>query len=215
MIITVQKPLDDILEMTRDFEKLFLVGCGTCATECQTGGEREVRGMAQKLEKIEKTVTGYTVIESACDKRQARVELRRNRRAIEKADALLVFACGTSVQVVTDLSGKLCVPGCDTKFIGMTERMTRFYERCRACGSCILFETGGICPIARCGKSLLNGPCGGQSKGKCEVGGWKNDCAWILIYKRLKELGRLGEFRRYRPPKDYSVISSPGEIVRR
>jgi len=215
MIITIQKPFDKILEMTKGFNKLFLIGCEICATECQTGGETEVKAMIEKLKEAGKTVTGYTVIESVCDERRTRLELKKNEEAIAKADALLIMSCGTAVQVATDLSKKMCIPGCDTEFIGMIERIGRFYERCRACGDCILFETGGICPIARCGKGMLNGPCGGQSKGKCEVGGWKKDCAWVLIYNRLKELDKLDEFRRYRPPKDYSLIASAREVVYR
>jgi len=88
----------------------------------------------------------------------------------------------------------------------------KFYETCRACGDCLLHETGGICPITRCAKSLLNGPCGGQSKGKCEVGGGKNDCAWVLIYNRLKERNRLDLFTKFRPPRDYRVSEHPREL---
>ncbi len=213
MIITVQKPDDEIQRTLYGLDKLFLVGCGTCATECKTGGEDEVKSASSKLAGMGKTVTGYTVVESVCDHRLTRLELKRKSSAVEASDAIVVLACGTATQTVAELSKKTAVPGCNTQFIGAIERIGRYYERCRACGDCILFETGGICPIARCGKSLLNGPCGGQAKGKCEVGGWKNDCAWVLIYNRLRDNGRLDLFKKYRPPKDYSQMVAAREVV--
>jgi hypothetical protein len=199
--------------MIGNLNKLFLVGCGTCATECKTGGEEEVKSYASKLEKMGKSVTGQIIVESVCDQRLTRLGLKRNSPAVEASDAILVLACGTATQTVAELSKKNAIPGCNTQFIGTVERIGRYYERCRACGDCILFETGGICPIARCGKSLLNGPCGGQAKGKCEVGGWKNDCAWILIYNRLYDAGRLDLFKKYRPPKDYSLMGNAREVI--
>jgi rRNA maturation endonuclease Nob1 len=213
LIITVQKPDEEIAQMINGLSKLFLVGCGMCATECKTGGEEEVKLFRSKLEKMGKTVTGYVVVESVCDQRLTRIDLRKNKAAVDSSDAIVVLACGSATQTVTELSKKLTIPGCNTQFIGTTERIGRYFERCRACGECVLFETGGICPIARCGKGLLNGPCGGQAKGKCEVGGWKNDCAWILIYNRLQELGRLDLFKKYRPPKDYSQMAAAREVV--
>ncbi|MEM4251005.1 MAG: methylenetetrahydrofolate reductase C-terminal domain-containing protein [Candidatus Bathyarchaeia archaeon] len=199
--------------MLLGFDKVFLIGCGTCATECKTGGEEEVKAFKTKLEDIGKTVTGHVVVESVCDQRLTRLDLRRNSEAIDAAGAIVVLACGTATQTVSELSGKTTIPGCNTQFIGAIERIGRYYERCRACGDCVLFETGGVCPIARCGKGLLNGPCGGQAKGKCEVGGWKNDCAWILIYNRLRDTGRLDLFKKYRPPKDYSQFAAAREVV--
>ncbi|MBS7650701.1 MAG: methylenetetrahydrofolate reductase C-terminal domain-containing protein [Candidatus Bathyarchaeia archaeon] len=213
MIITTLKPEDEIFRMVGGFKKLFLVGCGTCATECKTGGEDEVKAFKSRLENYGKKVTGYIIVESVCDQRLTRLDLKRNNANVEESDAILVLACGTATQTVAELSGKITIPACNTQFIGTIERIGRYYERCRACGDCVLYETGGICPIARCGKSLLNGPCGGQAKGKCEVGGWKNDCAWILIYNRLRDEGRLDLYRKYRPPKDYSQMTSAREVV--
>jgi len=213
LIITVQKPDEDIQRMLSGLNKIFLVGCGTCATECKTGGEEEVKAFKAKLEKMGKRVTGQIIVESVCDQRLTRLDLKRNNEAVDSADAILVLSCGTATQTVSELSKKTTIPGCNTQFIGTIEKIGRYYERCRACGDCILFETGGICPIARCGKALLNGPCGGQAKGKCEVGGWKNDCAWILIYNRLHDADRLDLFKRYRPPKDYSQIAAAREVI--
>jgi len=213
LIITVHKPDEEIRQMTEGLVKLFLVGCGTCATECKTGGEEEVKAAKAKLEQMGKKVTGYVIVESVCDQRLTRLDLKKNRAAVDAADGILVLSCGTATQTVADQSKKITVPGCNTQFIGTVERIGRYFERCRACGECVLFETGGICPIARCGKGLLNGPCGGQTKGKCEVGGWKNDCAWVLIYNNLRDSGRLDLFKKYRPPKDYSQMAAAREVI--
>ncbi|RLI27652.1 MAG: hypothetical protein DRO46_05215, partial [Candidatus Hecatellales archaeon] len=132
---------------------------------------------------------------------------------LEGIDAILSLACGIGVQVLNEVFPQLpTYPGNDTIFNGMQEKEGGiFEERCKACGSCILGETGGICPIARCSKSLLNGPCGGCFEGKCEVtfNGEKHDCAWYLIYQRLKELGRLEDFKKLRPLKDWSLLVGP------
>jgi len=201
MIITKQKPFEKIEEMTQPYSEVFIVGCGTCSTSCQTGGEKEVAEMAEKLGE---KVVGTTVVEEPCDIRVCRRDLKAHREALKRADAVLVLSCGSGVQTVAEFTGKIVLPGLDTCFIGETERLGRFYDRCRACGDCILDETGGICPITRCPKSLLNGPCGGQVEGKCEVGDYKDDCAWVLIWKKLKEQDRLDLFTRFRPPRDHS-----------
>lgn len=200
MIITKKKPDEEIEEMTRPFGKLFVVGCGTCSTSCQTGGEEQV---AEMVEKLGDRVIGSAMVEEPCDLRIDRRDLKKHRDAIKEADAIVVMSCGVGVQTVGDYSGKIVLPASDTVFIGETERIGKFYDRCKACGECILDETGGICPITRCPKSLLNGPCGGQVEGKCEVGEYKDDCAWVLIWERLKEQDRLDLFMKFRPPRDY------------
>ena len=201
MIITRMKPFEEVQEMTEPFEKIFIVGCGTCSTSCQTGGEEQVAEMAEKLGD---KVVGTAMVEEPCDIRIDRRDLKAHKAEIGGADAILVMSCGVGVQTLGDYSGKIVLPASDTLFIGETERIGKFYDRCMACGECILDETGGICPITRCAKGLLNGPCGGQVEGKCEVGEYTNDCAWVLIYDRLKEQDRLDLFMKFRPPRDYS-----------
>ena len=200
MIITKKKPDEEIEEMTKPFGKLFVVGCGTCSTSCQTGGEEQV---AEMVEKLGDKVIGSAMVEEPCDLRINRRDLKKHRDAIKEAEAIVVMSCGVGVQTVGDYSGKIVLPASDTVFIGETERIGKFYDRCKACGECILDETGGICPITRCPKSLLNGPCGGQVEGKCEVGEYEDDCAWVLIWERLKEQDRLDLFMKFRPPRDY------------
>jgi len=201
MIITRNKPFEEIQKMTEPFEKIFIVGCGTCSTSCQTGGEEQVAEMSEKLGD---KVVGTAMVEEPCDLRIDRRDLRAHRDTIGESDAILVMSCGVGVQTVGDYTGKVVLPASDTLFIGETERIGKYYDRCAACGECVLHETGGICPITRCAKSLLNGPCGGQVEGKCEVGEYEDDCAWILIYNRLKEQDRLDYFTIFRPPRDHS-----------
>lgn len=210
MIITKQKPFEKIEEMTRPYGKIFIIGCGTCATSCQTGGEDEVAEMTQKLGE---KVIGTAMVEEPCDRRIDRKDLKPHRDTLKAADAILVLSCGSGVQTLADFTGKIVLPGLDTCFIGETERIGKYYDRCSACGDCILDETGSICPINRCPKGLLNGPCGGQVEGKCEVGEYKNDCAWVLIWKRLKEQDRLDLFTTFRPPRDHSRKVLLTEVV--
>lgn len=217
MIIVRQKPLKEIFKMTTDFEKLLIVGCDGCASIIQVGGERQAVVLKSLLE-MEKKVKGENApsteaisILRQCDRQIAATALNP---MIDDYDAVVCLGCGVGVQTLADLyESKIIIPANDTMFLGMHDtKVEKFYEICRACGDCILFETSGVCPITRCAKSLLNGPCGGQAKGKCEVGGWKNDCAWILIYNRLKERNRLDLFAKFRPPKDYRISEHPREL---
>lgn len=214
MIITEQKPLEEILEMLKPFKKVFIIGCGECATICQTGGEEQVKQMAEDVENAGKEVTGTVIVEIPCDARILRRDTRTLMDVIKSSDVILCMTCGAGVQDIVEHLRKPSIPALNTKFLGVIERIGEFYERCRACGECILYETGGICPIVRCPKGMLNGPCGGMYDGKCEVGGYKRDCAWVLIYNRLKELGMLDLFRSYRPPRDNSKLNvEPRDII--
>jgi len=201
MIITEQKQMEEIQEMIAPYGKLFIVGCGTCSTSCKTGGEDEVKEM---VERLGGRVAGWAMVEDPCDLRLDRRDLKEHREQIADSDAILVMACGAGVQTVGEYSKKIVLPALNTLFIGETKRLGRFHDMCRACGDCILDETGGICPLTRCAKGLLNGPCGGQVKGKCEVGDYENECAWVQIYDRLKEQDRLDLFTVFRPPRDFS-----------
>lgn len=212
LIITVQKPLEEIMKMLEDLDKIVIVGCNTCSALCQTGGEEEIKEIVEKL-KGEKRILGTIAVETPCDVRISKRDLRALKKPIEEADAILAMTCGVGVQCIADLTQKNVVPALDTKFLGMVERVGRFYERCKMCGSCTLFDTGGICAISRCPKGLLNGPCETMSDGKCEVGGWKNDCVWALIWDRLNQLGRVDSFKKYQPETDGSLKATLGELV--
>jgi hypothetical protein len=217
VIIVQQKPLKDIFEMIQGFRSLLIVGCDGCASIIQVGGLRQAEILKSLLE-MEKKVKGEKVPEvkaisilRQCDRQIAATALNP---LVKDYDAVVCLGCGVGVQTLAELYGEEpIIPANDTKFLGMHDtKAEKFYEVCRACGDCILFETGGICPLTRCAKSLLNGPCGGQASGKCEVGGWKNDCAWILIYNRLKDRNRLDLFTKFRSPRDYRISEHPREL---
>ena len=217
MIIVQQKPLEKIFEMTDEFKRLLIVGCDGCAAIVQAGGEKQaevlktLHEMHRKLkDKKDSKIKAISILRQ-CDRQIAESSLNPS---IGDYDAVVSLACGVGVQTLADLyPSRIIIPANDTKFMGMHDtKEGKFYEMCRGCGDCILFETGGICPITRCAKSLLNGPCGGQAKGKCEVGGWKNDCAWVLIYNRLKERNKLELFKKFRIPRDYRISEHPREL---
>jgi ferredoxin len=206
--VTKPKPLEEILPNLSKTKKVFLIGCGTCATICHTGGRAEVLAMKEKLEAEGKKVTGWMVIPTACDE-LTREALAQNAEAIEAADAILVMSCAFGVQTVTMYSDKPVYPALNTLFVGKEESPGRFIEVCMQCGNCVLATTVGICPLVRCAKSLLNGPCGGSVDGKCEVSP-DTPCAWQLIYDRLKALGQLDKMEEIVPVRDWSTSSSGG-----
>ncbi|MBC7113628.1 MAG: methylenetetrahydrofolate reductase C-terminal domain-containing protein [Candidatus Methanomethyliales bacterium] len=212
MIITKSKPKELVLRSLGGRKRVFIVGCGTCATLCQTGGEEQVEEMASILR--ERSV-GKVVVETPCDIRVLKRDLSPHLGIVEDADAILALCCGAGAQAISEFTGKMVVPGLDTLFVGETERIGRFYERCRACGDCIIDETGGVCPIVRCAKGLLNGPCGGMANGKCEAGGHTRDCVWVLIYRRLKEQGMLERFKEIRTVRDRSKRAESQELKTR
>ncbi len=211
MIITEQKKLEQILDYLKDAKSVYIVGCGRCATSCETGGEREVKEMAKRLKGKGKRVTGYVVVEAPCDDRLVSRELKVESGKLKTADALLVMSCGAGVQTIADLIDKPAFPGLESLFLGRTKRLGKFYEMCTMCGECIIDETGGICPVARCSKHLLNGPCGGSHEGKCEVD-QKYDCAWYLIFERLKAQGKIEKLKKFMKSKDYSKVIRPRKI---
>lgn len=213
MIISKQKEIKDILKYLKDDKSIFLIGCGECSTTCKAGGEDEIKKIKGVLEKEGKVITGYAVPEAPCIAAKVKMELAKNKKAIESSDAILVMACGLGIQSVKEnlRAAKRVHVGSDTLFMGALDSSGAFLEKCSACGDCVLELTALICPITRCPKSLLNGPCGGQDKGKCEVDK-DRDCAWVLIYNELKKEGRLDLLKEIKPPKDYSKLTKPRQL---
>jgi hypothetical protein len=210
MILTTQKPLEEIKRLVDPYRNLLIVGCGTCATESQTGGEPQVKEMAEKL--CEGRSVETLMIEAPCDERIVRRDWRSFGEKGKDIEALLVLSCGAGVQTLIEVTGLPSYPGLNTHFIGKVERIGLAYERCRACGDCKLGVTAGVCPVTLCAKGLMNGPCGGMVNGKCEVKGYVRDCAWYLIWKRLKDQGRLDLFRKVQPARQYGLEGYPRGI---
>ncbi|MFH1368416.1 MAG: methylenetetrahydrofolate reductase C-terminal domain-containing protein [Elusimicrobiota bacterium] len=206
MIITESKPLEEILEKLKPYHKVFIVGCAACATKCQTGDEEAVKKTAKELEKNGKKVTGYKILDTPCDIRIAKKDLSKSAEA-DESDAVLFLTCGAGMQAVEKVVNKPLLPGLNPVFVGTVERIGVYNEFCSVCGECIVDRTAGICPVTRCSKSLVNGPCGGMVDGKCEVDTDK-DCAWVLIYNKLKERGAEKSISgEYTPPRKYAKPS--------
>jgi hypothetical protein len=209
--ITSQKTFDEILVLLKNSLEIFIIGCGTCTTMTRTGGQPEVEQMIKKLKEVKKDVTGWMMIPVACDE-LTHEALEQNSKAITDADTLLIMTCAFGVQTIAaHFLNKPVIPALDTLFIGKEQEPGVFNEVCLQCGECVLGETAGICPVAGCHKGLVNGPCGGTNKGKCEVDSNK-DCIWTLIYRKLESMGRLDIMRTYQPPKNYHIEPKPGKL---
>ena len=217
MIITKKKSIEDIIGPLRHAKarSVYLFGCNSCAEQCKTGGEPELKEMADTLTKGGFEVTGSSLPDETCYHQIVKKDYR-TRPEIKASDAVLVLACGAGVKVVADNAAESqpVFPALDSKFLASVERVGRFFEGCSLCGECVLDSTGGICPHTDCPKGLLNGPCGGVADGRCEVN-IDNECAWIRIYNRLKAQGRLDMMRAYVPPKDRSSSVNPRQVLLR
>lgn len=205
MIITEKKHQDEILSALENTDKIFIVGCGGCASKCNTGNESAVEETKEFLERNSKQVTGTAVLDSACDIRLAKKDLSKNDSFLS-AHAVVMLACGAGSQAVEKVTDKIIIPALNSKYLGTTERIGVYKQLCTVCGTCIIKETEGICPRTRCPKSLVNGSCGGYVDGKCETDQTK-DCAWVLIYDKLKKKGTERKFiESYIKPKTNDEI---------
>ncbi|MBW1730190.1 MAG: methylenetetrahydrofolate reductase C-terminal domain-containing protein [Deltaproteobacteria bacterium] len=218
MIVAEKKPIEEIIEEIKDYNKILIAGCNECVTVCEAGGKKEVQVLASALRMYFMNQGKDVKIDEVTLERQCDHEyLEEIRNIIDQYDAVVSLACGVGVQFMAEKYFQTPIlPGVNTCFMGATEERGVWTERCQACGQCILARTGGICPVSRCAKRLFNGPCGGSTKGKCEIDP-NIDCAWQLIIDRLKALGRLEEdYEKLTPVKDWSTdrAGGPRKVVR-
>ena len=215
MIVAEQKPVEEIRHMIAPYERILILGCGTCVTVCGAGGETEVSLLRRALGVAQaRSGNGAHDFSEHTVKRQCEFEfLDGLADTVGQVDAILSLGCGVGVQVLAErFPDTPVLPGVNTSFMGASKEWGVWDERCAACGECRLAETAGVCPITRCAKGILNGPCAGSKGGKCEVS--KDvDCAWVLIYDRLERLGELEKMRRYYPPRNFRPIPRPRRIV--
>jgi ferredoxin len=214
MIVAQRKSIPAIMEIVKQHKKILVLGCGTCVTVCLAGGEREVSIIASAL-RIASRLAGSPLhveeltIERQCDN----VFIEQAADAIGRNDAVLSLGCGAGVQAIAErYREKPVYAGLDTAFIGILEERGVWAEKCAACGACVLSEYGGICPITRCAKRLLNGPCGGSREDRCEVRP-DRQCAWQLIYERLRGIGQLDRLKKIMPPKNWNASLDGGYRV--
>jgi ferredoxin len=214
MIVAERKTIPELLDIVKQHEKILVLGCGTCVTVCLAGGEREVSIIASAL-RMASRLAGHPLqveeltIERQCDN----VFIEQAAEVIERNDAVLSLGCGAGVQAIAErYNEKPVYAGLDTAFIGILEERGVWTEKCSACGACVLSEYGGICPLTRCAKRLLNGPCGGSREDRCEVRP-DRQCAWQLIYNRLKDIGQIDRLRKIASPKNWNANLDGGYRV--
>jgi ferredoxin len=217
MIVADRKPIEEIIEQVQDCKKVLVLGCNECVTVCEAGGKKEAGVLASALRMyyankgVDAQVDEIT-LERQCDHEY----LEEIRDKADQYDAIISIACGVGVQFTAEKYHSIPVfPGVNTCFLGVTEKRGLWTERCQACGKCILAYTGGICPVSRCAKRILNGPCGGSSKGKCEISK-DTDCAWQLIIDRLKAINRMDLYEKLFDIKDWSKdrAGGPRKVIR-
>lgn len=208
MIVTRKKDLAVIKDILKDRRNLVIVGCAECAAVCQTGGSEQVKEMAEAL--ADHNVLATISIQSPCDKRISSRDMKRIAEEVEGADAIVALTCGSGVQALDEVTSKPVIAALDTHFLGMVERLGRFYEKCSHCGACIINDTAGLCPVTACPKGVRNGPCEGIRGTKCEVYE-DRDCVWHSIYERMKSRGESDRFTAYHGPVDWTEIHSPRE----
>jgi len=217
MIVAERKPIDQIAEVIAPYQKVLVLGCGTCVTVCLSGGEKEAQELASALRLKTKKDKQEIQVEAFTIERQCEYEyVEQVKDRLDQYEVIVSMACGVGVQTITEKYPSLMVmPGLNTKFMGYPLEQGVWSERCLGCGDCVLHLTRGICPITRCAKSILNGPCGGSAEGKCELSP-ELDCAWHLIHERLSQMGRLADMNVIQPPKDWSTShhGGPRTIVR-
>jgi len=214
MIVAERKKIPEILDIIKEHKNVLVLGCGTCVTVCLAGGEREVAIISSALRIASKMSGRYIkfnefTIERQCDN----IFIEGAAEEISKNDAILSLGCGAGVQAIAErYPDKPVYAGLDTAFLGILESRGVWTEKCAQCGACVLADFGGICPITRCAKHMLNGPCGGSREERCEISP-DQPCAWQLIYKRLKDINELDKMKKKYPTKDWSKSLNGGRRI--
>jgi ferredoxin len=212
MIIAEIKPFQEIKNSLKKYNKILIAGCGSCVTICLSGGKKQVELLASALRTARKVegdeiIVGEKVIPRQCEPKF--VDMIKDEAS--QYDVILSMGCGAGVQEIAERLGNIPVlPALNTTFLGVSDGEGHFTEMCSACGDCILTLTGGICPVTRCPKGLLNGPCGGTKNGKCEVS-QDIPCAWVLIYEKMRDLGKLDALKKTIGAKNWSKVRRPGK----
>ena len=215
MIVGDLKPIEEIAVSIAEYRNILIVGCGSCVTVCLSGGEREAQVLANELARIKYYDGLPPNFMASTILRQCERDLVSDFQNVPpETDAILSLACGCGVQTLGDAFVPIpVIPALNTTFYGASMEAGVWQEVCRGCGDCVLAFTGGVCPVARCAKSLFNGPCGGSHNGQCEIY-QTTPCAWALIYYRLKKLDKLHRLHKIRRPRDWRPAGGAGPRVR-
>jgi ferredoxin len=211
MIVADRKPLEELLEMINDANKILLVGCKGCVTVCNVGGSKEVGILASALKIARKKEGRPLEVDEMTLERQCDPEyVERIRKRVDQYDAVISMACGVGPQFLSEAyPQQRFLPAVNTTFFGGAVQHGVWSERCAGCGTCVIHFFDGMCPIARCSKSLLHGPCGGSAGGKCEISK-EVDCVWDMIVRKKMEQGRLADLANLKPAKDWRTARDGG-----
>jgi len=211
MIVANIKTLKEILDLIGDRTRLLIAGCEACVTVCHAGGEKEVEILASKL-KLSAMTTGHNLtiktfmLQRQCD----REFIEEFRHETTDFQLIISLACGAGAQTLSEMIPDCTVvPGLNTTFLGAHHQNTQWEERCSGCGECVIHLYGGFCPITRCAKSLLNGPCGGSIDGECETNP-EVDCIWNKIIERMMTNEQMEQLMQFQKPKDWQKSQSGG-----
>jgi ferredoxin len=217
MITAEQKPIDEIKEMIAPYKRILVLGCGSCVAECAAGGEKETGALASLLRMAAKMEGKDGLIqEKTLDRQCVKDFVIQLDDMVDQYDAIVSLGCGAGVQAVAAMYSEIpVIPALNTEFLGETKDQGYWVENCLGCGDCMLYTFGGVCPLARCSKQLLNGPCGGSIDGVCEVNP-DIPCAWQLIIDRLSAFDALDRLEEIYPPKDWAKRQGggPRKIIR-
>ncbi|MCM8821937.1 MAG: methylenetetrahydrofolate reductase C-terminal domain-containing protein [Candidatus Omnitrophica bacterium] len=211
MLYTEMKDFEEIKKLLESEESVFLLGCGGCAEVCRTSDEKTIVEIEEKLKNSGKSVSGKLIIDFMCSKQLLARRLARFQDDLDRSTAILVFSCGIGIQCAGAVSDKVVYPATNTISLGGFQGLWPGEERCAQCGTCYLGITDGICPITFCAKELVNGACGGAKDGMCEIKTEK-ECGWVLIYERLKKIGKLDLLREIQQPRDFKKIEPDAKL---
>jgi len=211
MIIAERKPMREIMEMVSGMERILVLGCRGCVAVCSAGGDKEAGILASALRLGRKKAGSPVTIDEDTFVRQCDPEyLEPLKTRGKEYDAVLSMACGVGVNFIADrCPGVNVLPAVNTSFYGANLSSGEWKEMCAGCGSCVLHLTGGLCPVARCAKSLSNGPCGGSVGGRCEIHP-DVPCVWNSICNRLSGLGRFERMKELMPIRDWRSAGHGG-----
>ncbi|MGD8982857.1 MAG: methylenetetrahydrofolate reductase C-terminal domain-containing protein [Desulfobacteraceae bacterium] len=211
MIVADRKPIKELLDMIKDCNKILILGCKGCVTVCNVGGTKEV-GILASILKIARNKEGKSleVVEETLERQCDPEYIQQVKDMVNDYDGVISMACGVGPQFLSEAyPNQRFFPALNTTFFGGAVEHGIWAERCAGCGTCIIHNYDGMCPIARCSKSLLNGPCGGSAQGKCEISK-EVDCIWDLIVTKKMDQGRLEELTEQKPVKDWRTARHGG-----
>lgn len=218
MIVAERKPMAEIIEMVQDCKKILVLACRGCVTVCSAGGEREAEILSSLIRLGMKKAGKSIEVATASLVRQCDREYidEMDQFKDDGYDAVVSTACGVGVNFISNIRKDTMVyPALNTSFLGGSAEQGEWTEQCAGCGDCVLHLTGGLCPVARCAKSLMNGPCGGSVDGTCEINS-DIECIWQSIHDRLASFDKFAQMELIAPIRDWSSAGhgGPRKVVR-